>query len=308
VGRATARRSLRWRDRIALPQLRLRLPGRRVRLALAVLAAVAGVLAAAWLWVRDSSLVAVERVSVSGQSGPDAAAIRSALISAARSMTTLDIQMSRLHTAVSPFPEVKDVRVATEFPHGMRIRVIEQLPVAVVEVDGRRVAVAGDGTILHNFATSATLPSIQLSVPPGGPRVTEPTAMKAVTLLAAAPYRMLAKISEVAAVAPHGLVAQLRNGPSIYFGDNSQLGAKWTAAVAVLADSGSAGASYIDVTDPARPAAGAGGGGAAGAAGGVGGAGSAATGAAQTTTAGTAGTSTTAASTAATATTTPTGG
>jgi cell division protein FtsQ len=170
--------------------------------------------------------------------------------------------MSRLRTAVSPFPEVKDVRVATEFPHGMRIRVIEQLPVAVVEVDGRRVAVAGDGTILHNFATSSSLPSIQLSVPPGGPRVTEPNAMKAVTLLAAAPYRMLTKISQVATVAPHGLVAQLRNGPSVYFGDTSQLGAKWTAAVEVLADPGSAGAFYIDVSDPARPAAGAGGGGA----------------------------------------------
>jgi cell division protein FtsQ len=267
-----------------------------------VLAAVAGVLAAAWLWVRDSSLVAVDRVSVSGQSGPDAAAIRSALISAARSMTTLDVQMSRLRTAVSPFPEVKDVRVATEFPHGMRIRVIEQLPVAVVEVDGRRVAVAGDGTILHNFATSASLPSIQLSVPPGGPRVTEPNAMKAVTLLAAAPYRMLAKISQVETVAPHGLVAQLRDGPSVYFGDTSQLGAKWTAAVEVLADPGSAGASYIDVSDPARPAAGAGGGGAASG------------GATQTTAAGTASATTAAASTTSTATpttsptTTPTGG
>jgi hypothetical protein len=53
-------------------------------------------------------------------------------------------------------------------------------------------------------------------------------------------------------------VAQLRNGPSIYFGDANQLAAKWSAAVAVLADSGSAEAVYIDVTDPQRPAAGAG--------------------------------------------------
>ena len=44
-------------------------------------------------------------------------------------------------------------------------------------------------------------------------------------------------------------MAQLRNGPSIYFGDATQLGAKWTAAAEVLADSGSAGAAYIDVTD-----------------------------------------------------------
>jgi hypothetical protein len=50
---------------------------------------------------------------------------------------------------------------------------------------------------------------------------------------------------------------QLRSGPSVYFGDSADLDAKWLAATEVLADPGSAGASYIDVTDPSRPAAGA---------------------------------------------------
>ena len=44
----------------------------------------------------------------------------------------------------------------------------------------------------------------------------------------------------------------------MYFGDAPSARAKWLAAAAVLADPGSAGASYIDVTDPVRPAAGAG--------------------------------------------------
>jgi hypothetical protein len=39
-------------------------------------------------------------------------------------------------------------------------------------------------------------------------------------------------------------------------GDTRRLAAKWRAVVAVLADPGSVGASYIDVTDPGRPAAG----------------------------------------------------
>ncbi len=56
----------------------------------------------------------------------------------------------------------------------------------------------------------------------------------------------------------HGLEAQLRNGPKVYFGTDDDLGAKWAAAAAVLADSGSAGADYIDVTVASRPAAGAG--------------------------------------------------
>ena len=187
-------------------------------------------LAGGWLWLRDSSLVAVQQVTVTGQTGPDAAAIRSALASAARSMTTLDVRIDQLRTAVSPFPEVKDLRVSTQFPHGMRIRVIEQLPVAAVEVGGRQIPVAADGTLLHDVAAASSLPLIPLAVPPGGPRLTDPAAARAVTLLAAAPYQLLSRISQVTTVAGHGLVAQVRGGPSIYFGDATDLRAKWISA------------------------------------------------------------------------------
>jgi hypothetical protein len=140
----------------------------------------------------------------------------------------------------------------------MRIHVIEQDPVAGVVVGGRTIAVAGDGTLLHDVTPSGSLPAIPLRVPPGGSRVTEHDALRAVALLAAAPAQLLPRISQVTTVAAHGLVAHLRNGPSLYFGDDSHLAAKWAAVGAVLSDAGSAGAVYIDVTDPGRPAAGAG--------------------------------------------------
>jgi cell division septal protein FtsQ len=139
----------------------------------------------------------------------------------------------------------------------MRIRVIEQVPVAAIVVGGHTIAVAGDGTLLHDVVPSASLPMIPLRVPPGGPRLSEPEALQAVAVLAAAPFQLLGRISQVTTVPSHGLVAQLRNGPSVYFGDTTRLPAKWVAVAAVLADSGSAGALYIDVTDPERPAAGA---------------------------------------------------
>jgi cell division protein FtsQ len=214
------------------------------------------VLGGAWIWFRNSSLVSVRHVSVRGASGPDAPSIDAALSSAAHTMSTLDVQMSRLRSAVAPYPIVKDLRVSTDFPHGMTIRVVEQLAVGAVEVAGHKVPVAGDGTLLHDSVVASSLPLIPLRVPPGGARVTEPDALRAVRLLAMAPRRMRAKISQVSTVAGHGLVAQLRNGPSLYFGDASRLGAKWQAASEVLADPGSAGAVYIDVTDPGRPAAG----------------------------------------------------
>jgi cell division protein FtsQ len=210
-----------------------------------------------WLWFRDSSLVAVNRVTVAGARGPDAAQIRRALTAAAEGMTTLDVSIGQLRTAVAPYPVVKNLVVTTQFPHGMRIQVIEQIPVALVSVAGATIAVAADGTLLHDAsASSALLPRIPVQVPPGGTRVTG-AAMNAVSLLAAAPYQLLSHLLSVTTTGAHGLTAQLRSGPEIYFGEPDELGAKWTAATAVLAAQSSAGAAYIDVSDPARPAAGA---------------------------------------------------
>lgn len=224
-----------------------------------------GLLIGGWFWLRDSSLVAVKRVSVIGVSGPDAARVRSALIAAARNMTTLDVNADQLNTAVAPYPVVKSLQVDTQFPHGLRIRVIEEIPIGTVQVAGRSVAVAGDGTLLHDASPGGQLPVIPLRVTPGGPRIRNGADLQLVDLLAAAPYQLLTHVSGVATIAPHGLVAQLRSGPAIYFGDATQLRAKWLAASAVLADNGSVGALYIDVTDPQRPAAGGGSGSAPGA-------------------------------------------
>jgi cell division protein FtsQ len=216
----------------------------------------AALLGGGWLWFQDSSLVAVEHVEVTGPSGPDGGAIRAALDSAARSMSTLDVQTNRLYAAVSAFPVVKKLEVSTQFPHGMRIHVIEQLPVAEVAFGGARVGVAADGTVLHDLARLPTLPRIHVAVPPGGPRLTEPAALSALAAANAAPRALLLRISLIFTSAQHGLVAQLRDGPAVYLGAADDLAAKWSALVAVLADSASAGASYIDVTDPDRPAAG----------------------------------------------------
>jgi cell division protein FtsQ len=223
----------------------------------ALVAAVLALLGGAWLWVRDSSLVAVHRVTVTGISGPDSGQIRRALTAAASNMTTLDVRMNDLRTAVAPYPVVKTLHVSTQFPHGMRIKVVEQIPVGAIVVGGRSIPVAGDATLLHDVVATGSLPSIPVRALPAGSSVTDAQARGAVAVLAAAPYQLLAHISQVTSVATHGLVAQIRAGPSIYFGDTTRLQAKWSAAAEVLADPGSAGAVYIDVTDPRRPAAGA---------------------------------------------------
>lgn len=228
--------------------------GVRLRVAIAVVGVLA-VLGGAWLWLRDSSIVAVRRVTIAGVYGPDAAQIRSALRLAALNMTTLDVHAGQLRTAVAPYPVVKNVRISTQFPHGMRIQVVEQLPLGALSAGGDAIAASGDGTLLRDVPTGS-LPRIPVAALPGGRRVTDGTALNELALLAAAPARLEARVTQVSTDSTHGLVAQLRSGPSLYFGDGTDLDAKWAAATDVLADASSAGASYIDVTDPARPAAG----------------------------------------------------
>jgi cell division septal protein FtsQ len=244
------------RRRLRLRRPRLALSRRAVRLAILGFAAAALILTGGWLVLRDSSLVSVEHVTITGETGSDAGAIRLALESAALKMTTLDVQTGRLRAAVSRFPEVKGLRVSTDFPHRIVIHVIELLPVALVKSFGREVPVTGDGTLLPSVSTRTSLPVITLAEPPSGGHLQGAWALGAARLLAAAPPRLLPRLAGAMAVAGHGLVVQIRSGPSIYFGDATHPKAKWSAVVAVLANPSSAGATYIDVTDPARPVAG----------------------------------------------------
>ena len=241
------------RARSRVPR-RLPRPGPR---ALGAVVAAIVLAAGAWLWLRDSSLVSVRQVTIAGVSGPDAGQIRSALNGAARGMTTLDVKMGALQTAVAPYPVVRRLQVSTSFPHRMRIQVIEEVPVAWIDGGGREIAVTARGDLLRDPASTGSLPTIDVTGMPADGHVSG-TALAEVRLAGAAPYALLGKVGQITTGGGHGLIAQLRNGPRIYFGTATQLSAKWAAAAAVLASSTSAGAVYIDVTDPARPAAGTG--------------------------------------------------
>lgn len=226
---------------------------RLVAAAVALLALAGG----GWLWLRDSSLVAVQRVTITGVSGPGASQIRASLDTAARSMTTLDVKRGVLHTAVSAYPVVKSLHVTARFPHRLLIGVVEQIPVAVIGTAGAPTDVSADGTLLRGVPAAIRLPTISTDVAPGGTRVTG-AALDDVRLLAAAPYALLPRVQEASSDQVHGLVARLRDGPMVYFGSPADLRAKWAAAASVLADADSQGAGYIDVSVAARPAAGSG--------------------------------------------------
>ena len=232
--------------------MRLRRSHVRGFLAVTLLAAV---LVGGWMWVRDSSLVRVKQVSVTGATTSEAARIRSALESAARDMTTLHVRRETLDSAVAAYPSVAGLEVETDFPHRMAIHVLEHRPVAALDVEGRRTPVAADGRVLTGVRAERGLPSIRRRTVPPEAQVDDGRTTDALAVAAAAPEALLAR-GERLWWGPKGLTYDLRDGPPLVFGDDRDAGAKWAAAARVLAEPSAAGATYLDLRATGRVAAG----------------------------------------------------
>jgi cell division protein FtsQ len=225
----------------------------RRKLACAVLVLLVGY--GAWIGlVRHLSVFQVRNVTVSGLSGNAAPQIRSALELTARGMTTTDVSLGRLRAAVASYTLVAGLRVSSEYPHGLRIRVIERRPFVRLDVAGAIVAVARNDSVLAGLRASRRLPLVRSGRTPIRGRVSDPLARLEIALLADGPSPLLAHVYSITD-GSHGLTVKLRRGPEIYFGDDALPHAKWASAVAVLANATSRGASYIDVSLPSRPAA-----------------------------------------------------
>lgn len=243
--------------RHALAQPLARILGNPIALRVAVCALIAvPLLGGGWLWFRNSSLVSVRHVHITGVEGIDGVEIRTALDDAAARMTTLNFSAAALRPAVAQYPIVGALRVRTSFPHTVSIMVTERPPVAVLLSSGQRTAVAADGTVLGPAMLSSSLPTINVSVDPAqGVHLHESSALAALAVLAAAPAQLERYVVR-AYTGPEGLTLAMRNGLLVYFGNATRPHAKWLSLARVLVSPSAAGASYVDVRLPERPAAG----------------------------------------------------
>lgn len=232
-------------------------PGPRGRRALLIALLATLVLGGAYrFWLRDAPFASVDRVTVTGLSTEDAKRIRTALVSTARTMTTLHVERERLDEIVAGYPVVQALDIRTDFPHGMTIRVIEHEPAAMAVTSGGRVPVAADGTVLEGLPVNGRLPVVRSAGEIKGARLTAGAALGAVRIAGAAPAPLRRRVGEIERDGERGYVARLRNGPEIFFGGATHLRAKWIAAARVLADPETGGATYVDVRLPTRPAVG----------------------------------------------------
>lgn len=209
-----------------------------------------------WMWLRQSSFVSVEHVRINGVHGSQAGPIDAALEEAARGMSTMQVSTAKLREAVARFPVVQEVRASAGFPHSLHIVVVEQPPVATLQVAGLKTAVAANGVVLGPELMSSSLPTVTGYYEPArGQRLHNAMLLESLSVLGAAPP-LLAKLVQRVYEGPRGLTVAMKNGLLVYFGDSSRPHAKWLSLARVLADKSSAGAVYVDVRLPGRPAAG----------------------------------------------------
>jgi cell division protein FtsQ len=231
--------------------------GRRLlRLALA-LTLVAGLLTVGWLGLRDSGLTRVRDVEITGVTASDGDQVKQALEGAAREMSTLHVREDALHEAAARFASVRDLRVSTDFPHRMTIRVLERRPVAalVPARGGKRVPVTRDGLVLTGVTAERDLPSLVVKTGMATDRVTDTRARRALRIAAEAPGP-LRRRADTLELSARGVTVTLRDGPDLIFGSAEDADQKWRAAARVLAETSSQGATYLDLRVPGRVAAG----------------------------------------------------
>ncbi len=246
-GRIAARRRL-----SNLPDL----PGSwRARLAVLGLLAVATAAGYAF-WLRDSPLVAVERVAVEGLASPDSEAIATALRRSAEGMTTLNLDSAELEASVEGFPSVRSIALDAHLPNGLTIEVEEAPPTMIARSGEQQVPVAADGELLYGATTEGLeLPGVELTDLPDAGKLTD-AALEQALVVGAAPEPLRPLIQSVGYSTGEGVQIGLAGGVELEFGASSDAAAKWAAAAAVLADGRLETLAYIDLRVPTRPAVG----------------------------------------------------
>jgi cell division protein FtsQ len=209
-----------------------------------------------WTWFRESPLVKVRHVEISGVSNsPDAAGIKRELQQATRGMTTLSVDSAKLKHAVSAYPVVRSVSASGDFPSTVQIAVHEYVAVAALTgPDGSAMPVAFDGTLLPR-APKAKLPEVAVTAPPGHNGFESERVRTLVRVLASAPAPLRSQLRRAYLAKESGIQVAMRDGPTLELGTSRRLDAKWASATRVLAASSSSGASEIDVRLPERPSA-----------------------------------------------------
>ena len=128
-----------------------RIPRPPARLLAGLALAVVGI-GLGWLWFRDSSFARVERVVVYGSSSSERADVRKALERARRRDEHAACRRGDPRDDRRALLVRRRAPVRPDFPHALRIEVLEHAAVARVQAGATSVAATGGGRLLNGCA------------------------------------------------------------------------------------------------------------------------------------------------------------
>jgi cell division protein FtsQ len=191
---------------------------------------VAGLLALAGWVVLGSTVLAVHRVTVSGQARLGVGEItKAAAVPADKPLALLDIAAVRRR--VETLPKVRSVTVERAWPTTVRIHVVERTAVAVVRRPGKPLALIDPTGVL--FADVSAAPAGMPVLSLGTPGVGDPATTAALAVAGALPAKVRATVTVISAPTPASVTLSLTDGISVVWGDSSNSARKAQALAAL---------------------------------------------------------------------------
>jgi len=219
-----------------------RMAGQRRRAQLRVIGIVAAIalVIGGCAAIYNSSLFKVTSVEVAGVSHVSQSAIR-ALAKVPADATLIRFPADAVAQRVAADPWVASVTVSRVFPSGMRIRVIERVPAAIVDAGTALWLIDASGMVIAKPSTgaTATLPLVRdvpgLDLKAGRRTVSEPL-LNAVAVLAGIGKELAQTVVTVSAPSVDGATLITKDHVEVVIGEAVELTTKTTLAQRILDD------------------------------------------------------------------------
>ena len=229
---------------------------RRLRLVLSVAAVPA--FAAGVLLVLHSSLLSARHVQVSGESHTSVATVL-AVTGLAHHPPLIDINPAAETAALERLPWVAHASVVPEWPSGVRVHLVERVPVAfVLDGPGRAAVLDASGRVItvESAASSMLVPLVPLARAAGLPApgsTVGPLYREQLAVASRLPGGLRAHVRGVEMAAGGGVALRLVDGPLALIGAPTDLAQKMVSLATILASVPVAHVTTIDLRVPAAP-------------------------------------------------------
>lgn len=180
--------------------------------------------AAAWV-LLGSQLLAVEKVSISGTGRVSAAQVRS-IADVTPGMPLARVDTASIADRLRALPPVASVSVSRQWPHELRISIVERV-VVVAQKQGTGYVLLDDAGV--HVATSATVPRGAVVLV----STSTPATTAALAVLHSLPQQLRGLLSSVQAASAEQVTLLLRDHRQVLWGGSTD-GATKAAAVMVL--------------------------------------------------------------------------